>query len=59
MGFKNTGDNRNWAKDIYKVAIEIALKEKSKEGLEQIAEYVSDFRWGNDSDWADEIRAML
>ncbi|MBT6516312.1 MAG: hypothetical protein HOK59_01085 [Candidatus Marinimicrobia bacterium] len=59
VGFKNTGDNRNWAKDIYKVAIEIALKEKSKEGLEQIAEYVSDFRWGNDSDWADEIRAML
>jgi len=59
VGFKNAGDNPKWAKDIYKVAIEIALKEKSKEELEKIAEYVSDIRWGNDLGWADEIRAML
>jgi len=59
VGFEGMGNNPKWAKDIYKVAIEIALKEKSREGLEKIAEYVSDFRWGNDPNWANEIRKML
>ena len=57
--WKECGNNRDWGIEVYKKAIEFSVVKKYKEGLNQIADSIEDWRWGNNPEWAEEVRSIV
>lgn len=57
--WRECGNNHDWGIEVYKKAIEFSVVKKYKEGLNQIADSIEDWRWGNNPEWAEEVRSLV
>ena len=53
------GNNEQWGIKIYNKSIELAVEHNQNDQLENIAESIEDSRWGNNPEWAEEVRNLF